>query len=143
MRYNTPMTLRKILIGLGLLIAFLPYLGFPQSFDTVVGTASGLLIVLLLALSRKDLPDRFRHSVDKFAQLTRRGQEKQEFPASEKLSIEKPRAPFEQRTIVEQRISAIVGTETAVEKEELQRQPALRRKKPRVNVGLPEETTGT
>lgn len=47
------MTLRKILIGLGLLIVFLPYIGFPQTFDTIVSTAAGLIIVLLLSFSHR------------------------------------------------------------------------------------------
>lgn len=45
--------LRKILIGLGALITLLPYLGFPTAVDTVISTASGLMIISLLMLGRK------------------------------------------------------------------------------------------
>lgn len=45
--------LRKILIGLGLLVTLLPYLGFPDVVDTVISTASGLMIISLLMFGRK------------------------------------------------------------------------------------------
>lgn len=41
--------LRRILITLGVIIAILPHLGFPSTFDTFVYTFSGLIIVFLLA----------------------------------------------------------------------------------------------
>ena len=48
--------LRKILIALGLLVMLLPYLGFPSSIDTVLYTASGLMIIFLLTFGRKVKP---------------------------------------------------------------------------------------
>lgn len=45
--------LRKTLIGLGALITLLPYLGFPTAVDTVISTASGLMIISLLMFGRK------------------------------------------------------------------------------------------
>lgn len=45
--------LRRILISLGLLIAFLPYLGFPHSWQAIISTVAGLIIVTLLLFSRR------------------------------------------------------------------------------------------
>src|SRR3989344_8430367 len=47
------MPLRTILIGLGILIAILPYLGFPSWFNAAVYTLAGLGIVFLLTLFQK------------------------------------------------------------------------------------------
>ena len=46
--------LRNILITIGLLVALLPYLGFPQSVDKFIFTGLGLTIVFLLVLSRRE-----------------------------------------------------------------------------------------
>ncbi len=45
--------LRNTLIVIGLLVALLPYLGFPQEFDKFILTFLGLLLVFLLSFSRK------------------------------------------------------------------------------------------
>lgn len=45
--------LRKIIMSLGLFVAFLPYLGIPRSIDAVVYTVLGLLIFFLLIFSKK------------------------------------------------------------------------------------------
>lgn len=48
--------LRKILIGLGVVVTLLPYLGFPSSVDTVIYTTAGLLIIFLLTIGRRVRP---------------------------------------------------------------------------------------
>ncbi len=47
------MSLRKILISLGVLIAALPYLGLPSWIDTTLYTLSGLTIVFLLTIWKR------------------------------------------------------------------------------------------
>lgn len=49
--YNALM-LRKSLIALGILVALVPYLGLPRSFDTIVTTFAGTAIVVLLLVAR-------------------------------------------------------------------------------------------
>lgn len=44
--------LRKSLIALGVLVALVPYLGLPRSFDTVLTTFAGTAIVVLLIIAR-------------------------------------------------------------------------------------------
>lgn len=46
--------LRNILIVIGLLVALLPYLGFPQSIDKFIFTGLGFAMVFLLTLARRD-----------------------------------------------------------------------------------------
>jgi len=50
--------LRRILIILGALVALLPYLGLPRSWDNILFTFAGLAIVVLLVLSRRSVPSR-------------------------------------------------------------------------------------
>ena len=45
--------LRNTLIVIGLLVALLPYLGFPQDVDKFILTFLGLMLVFLLSFSRK------------------------------------------------------------------------------------------
>lgn len=45
--------LRRILIILGAFVAILPYLGLPRSWDNVLLTLAGLLIVILVLLRRR------------------------------------------------------------------------------------------
>ena len=45
--------LRNILMFLGLLVAFLPYAGFPYDWNRFVWTTAGLLIFFLVFFSRK------------------------------------------------------------------------------------------
>jgi len=45
--------LRNIIIFIGLLVALNPYLGFPDSIDKFILTTLGLLLVFLVALSRR------------------------------------------------------------------------------------------
>jgi hypothetical protein len=46
------MSVRKILIGLGIFVALLPYLGLPSEFDTLLSTLVGLVIVALLLIRK-------------------------------------------------------------------------------------------
>ncbi len=50
--------LRKILIGLGVLITILPLLGFPSAIDAIIATTAGFLIVVLLLLTRRSATTR-------------------------------------------------------------------------------------
>ena len=45
--------LRNILMFLGLLVSFLPYLGFPYEWNRFVWTTAGLLIFFLVFFSRR------------------------------------------------------------------------------------------
>ena len=46
------MSVRKILIVLGIIVALSPYLGFPSWVDTVVNTFAGLAIVFFLLMKK-------------------------------------------------------------------------------------------
>lgn len=48
------MPVRKTLIGIGVLVAILPHLGFPSWLDTAVYTIAGLVIVFLLAIWKEE-----------------------------------------------------------------------------------------
>jgi hypothetical protein len=50
--------LRRILIILGALVALLPYLGLPRSWDNVLFTFAGLTIILLLVLGKRSSSSR-------------------------------------------------------------------------------------
>lgn len=56
--------LRNILITIGVLVALLPYLGFPQSIDKFIFTTLGLSMVFLLTLSRRERVHRKESSED-------------------------------------------------------------------------------
>lgn len=101
--------LRKILIGLGLLIAFLPYLGFPQSFDAIISTTAGLLIVLLLVLSRKS----GQSTGGKFSRFSFSGLSEAPHPLHIDRAEEK--APSLRRESIPQVQKSVVGAETHVE----------------------------
>jgi hypothetical protein len=47
---------RKIALSLGLFVAFLPYLGFPEALDTVLYTTGGLIIAFLAWSGTKPAP---------------------------------------------------------------------------------------
>jgi hypothetical protein len=51
--------LRKMLIALGLVVAVLPYLGFPEKWDAGISTIAGVIIVLLVLISRRRTHGRF------------------------------------------------------------------------------------
>lgn len=50
------MSVRKILIWLGIFIALLPYLGFPSWFDAMLNTFAGLAIVFFLLMGKSMKP---------------------------------------------------------------------------------------
>ena len=101
--------LRKILISLGLLVTLLPYLGFPAAVDTVISTASGLMIIFLLTFGRKIKP---HHEVSE--NVTE---------APHRLHVERlevddaPQMHIEKQTIVDtEEIEESPDTETTIEK---------------------------
>lgn len=101
--------LRKILIGLGLLVTILPYLGFPAAVDTVVSTGAGLMIIFLLTFGRKVRP---HHEVSE--NVTE---------APHRLHVERlevddvPQMHIEKQTIVDtEEIEESPDTETTIEK---------------------------
>lgn len=101
--------LRKILIGLGILVTLLPYLGFPASIDMVISTASGLLIVSLLMFGRKS---RSHHEVSE--NVT----EAPHHLHVERLEVEDaPRVHIEKQIIVDtEEVDESPDTETTIEK---------------------------
>ncbi len=50
--------LRNVIIAIGLIVALVPYLGFPQSIDTIILTTLGLTLVVLTLLARRKLKRR-------------------------------------------------------------------------------------
>lgn len=48
---------RKIALSLGLFVAFLPYLGFPEALDTVLYTIAGLIIAFLAWSGKRPIPE--------------------------------------------------------------------------------------
>jgi len=48
---------RKIALSLGLFVAFLPYLGFPEDLDTVLYTLAGLVIAFLAWSGKRPAPE--------------------------------------------------------------------------------------
>ena len=103
------MMLRRILIGLGLLVTLLPYLGFPTAMDTVISTTTGLLIVFLLAFGRKV---KARHEVRE--NVT----ESPHHVHVERLEVDDAsRVHIEKETIVDtEEIDESPNTETTIEK---------------------------
>lgn len=95
--------LRKILIVLGLLVAAIPYLGFPQAWDTVLFTAIGFSIMLLVFMSRRS--SRRREGEELSVQDERE-------TASEE---EAPRALHVEHTEVEERPNVHIERETMVD----------------------------
>ncbi|OGZ19917.1 MAG: hypothetical protein A2494_03655 [Candidatus Lloydbacteria bacterium RIFOXYC12_FULL_46_25] len=101
--------LRKILIGLGLLVTILPYLGFPAAVDTVVSTAAGLMIIFLLTFGRKVRP---HHEVSENVTEAphRLHVERLEVDDAPQMHIEK------QITVDTEEIEESPDTETTIEK---------------------------
>lgn len=62
---------RKILIFLGLLVALLPYLGFPYDYNKWIWTTAGFLIVFLLLLPRTPKIRRLEDRLDEMSHLSR------------------------------------------------------------------------
>ncbi len=75
---------RKILIFLGLLVALLPYLGFPYDYNKWVWTSAGFLIVFLVLLPRTPKIRRLEDRLDEMSQMTRgqRGNTENDIPRS-------------------------------------------------------------
>ena len=55
MRYNMRMSKVKIIFGLGVWVAILPYLGFPYSLKNILFSVSGLVIIYLCYILYRDL----------------------------------------------------------------------------------------
>jgi hypothetical protein len=66
---------RKILIFLGLLVALLPYLGFPYDYNKWVWTTAGFLIVFLVLLPRTPKIRRLEERFDAMSRSSRVSQE--------------------------------------------------------------------
>lgn len=66
---------RKILIFLGLLVALLPYLGFPYDYNKWVWTTAGFLIVFLVLLPRTPKTRRLDERFDTMSRSSRISQE--------------------------------------------------------------------
>lgn len=90
MRYNLAM-LRKVIMLLGLIVAFLPYIGIPRDITTVLYTIIGLAIFFMLILSKKAKP--VRTSTEKSVQ-----HKKSEPPHTEHRT-QHPHAEKKERTV--------------------------------------------
>lgn len=98
---------RKILIFLGLLVALLPYLGFPYDYNKWVWTAAGFLIVFLVLLPRTPKIKRFEERLDEMSKFSRGDDEGREVPRS--LHVERSETEdtggvhIERQTIVDRK----------------------------------------
>ena len=118
--------LRKIIIALGFFIAILQFLGFPFAIARWMWTFSGLLIVMLLLLSRKGEGSRValhvRHTdPDEGNNITLHATESNDGAPRllhvERLEVEEyPRMHVEKKTIKDtERITVSASEETIVE----------------------------
>ncbi len=60
------MTLDSLIILSGALVAILPFLGFPNTWDTVIFVALGVLVVVLGIVVRRRAPRRTASDRDSF-----------------------------------------------------------------------------
>jgi hypothetical protein len=109
--------LRNVIISIGLIVALVPYLGFPQSVDTVILTTLGLTLVVFTLLARRKLkrPRSEERAVASETEVT-------EHTAPKVLHVERteitdtPTVHIERVTTVDQATeTAFSGEETIVE----------------------------
>ena len=104
--------LRRILISLGLIIAFLPWLGFPHSWQAVISTVTGFSIVLLLLLSR-----RIRSHQNETGLVRNKEGEGKALHVEHIEIIDRPEMHVERETIVETETThESPSTETVIER---------------------------
>jgi membrane protein implicated in regulation of membrane protease activity len=100
--------LRRILIFLGLVIAVLPYLGFPYDWQSIASTSIGLLIVSILMFSRRP-----RRKETEFPQK----EEGRALHVERMEVVERPEMHVERETVIDtERTEGPRDTETTVEK---------------------------
>ena len=58
------MTLDSLIMLAGALVAILPFLGFPNTWDSVIFVVLGVIVVLLGIVVRRRAPRRMRHDRD-------------------------------------------------------------------------------
>jgi len=101
--------LKNILIGLGVFVATLPYLGFPSWIDTTLFTLAGLTIIFLLTVFQKR---RIHHEVS---------EKRNEAPDLE----EEPRTLYVKRREVEDHPNFHVEKETTLDTEHTEESSGL------------------
>lgn len=94
--YNKNIMLRKLLIGIGFVIIFLPHLGLPHTWQAVISTCTGLVMIGMLFLSRRP---KITHEMSEHPDGT-------------------PRTLHVERTEVEERPEVRIERETIVDTEE-------------------------
>lgn len=87
--------LRRLLIALGLLVAFLPYLGIPHTWQSVISTVVGFLIVGVLLLSRRKKTSRTEEDA------LVRNDESKALHVERMEIIERPEVHVERETIID------------------------------------------
>ncbi len=117
---------RSILMILGLLVAFLPYLGFPYEFDRWVWTFAGTAIVVILFFTQRS---RVRREVTEQVETSPRSLH------VERMEVEdRPRMHLERKTVVDsERRHEEPNTDTLVEK----KVTVIRRRRQKTDTATP------
>ena len=80
----------KILLGLGIWVALLPYLGFPSSWKTVLFTLSGLAAAVIAYLAYRELSGKEENIFDNFKENNFEGDPEEKIVVEEFEEIIKP-----------------------------------------------------
>lgn len=108
---------RKILIFLGLLVALLPYLGFPYDYNKWIWTTAGFLIVFLLLLPRTPKIRKLEDRLDEMSHLSRT-------PPSGTDESEAPRSLHVERRETEDRGGVHIERQTTVDTKRTEKTPS-------------------
>lgn len=137
LRYTMYMR-RNMLIFLGLLVALLPYLGFPYEYNKWVWTTAGFFIVFLVLLPRTSKMRRLEERLDEMSKSLRGNEKENDMPRS--LHVERREAEdragmrIERQTILDtQHTSASPTSDMLVE----QKVSVVRRRKKVNNTPTP------
>lgn len=127
--------LRQMLIALGFLVVTIPYLGFPQAWDTVLLTVIGFLIMLLVFVSRGPSPRRDdTPSVSEERPVLSREGAPRALHVEHTEVEERPDVRIERETVVDTaRVAESSDTETTIEQK--MTMTRRRRKKSSDNLG--------
>jgi len=108
---------RKILIFLGLLVALLPYLGFPYDYNKWIWTTAGFLIVFLLLLPRTPKIRRLEDRLDEMSHLSRTSH-------TDIVESEAPRSLHVERRETEDRGGVHIERQTTVDTKRTEKTPS-------------------
>ena len=104
--------LRRILISLALLVALLPYLGFPHSWQAAISTIAGFIIAIVLLFAR---PHRIPQSTSSSTEHSTA--EGKALHVERMEVVERPELYVERETVIDtELVNRSNETETVIEK---------------------------